>query len=74
LRKWSELDYAIYVHCSAGIYRSPQIVIMHLVIEHNYDLEEAIKLVKHKHAYANPNTELILTATDKIKSQKLITS
>lgn len=47
---------------------------MHLVIEHNYDLEEAIKLVKHKHAYANPNTELILTATDKIKSQKEITS
>lgn len=62
------------MHCSAGIYRSPQIVIMHLVMDRNYNIEEAIKLVKKKHAYANPNAELILTATDKIKSQKEIIS
>lgn len=47
---------------------------MHLVMDRNYNIEEAIKLVKKKHAYANPNAELILTATDKIKSQKEIIS
>lgn len=42
LKKWNNLNYTMYVHCSAGIYRSPQIMIMHLMTEQNYDLHQAI--------------------------------
>jgi len=49
-------------------------MIMHLMTELNYNLQQAIELVKEKHAYANPNIELIFNATEKIRSQKQITS
>lgn len=74
LKRWSSLGYAIYVHCSAGIYRSPQIMILHLIEEWNYDFDQAIELVKEKHVYANPNIELILNTEQKIRSQRQITS
>ena len=45
-------------------------MIMHLITELNYNIDKAIELVKKKHAYANPNIELIFDATEKIRAQK----
>ena len=39
-------DSKVYVHCSAGMYRSPQIVILYLTILEGYLPEDAIKLVR----------------------------
>ena len=49
----------VYVHCSAGMYRSPQIVVLHLIINEGYSLEYAIKFVTSKHPFANPNLSLV---------------
>jgi len=36
----------IYVHCSAGIYRSPQMIALYLVAVKKYKVEEAVTLLK----------------------------
>ena len=45
----------VYVHCSAGVYRSPQIVILYLMLIGNLTAVQAIELVKEKHPFARPN-------------------
>jgi len=32
----------IYVHCSAGIYRSPQMIALYLIAIKKYKMEEAV--------------------------------
>lgn len=32
----------IYVHCSAGMYRSPQIIALYLILVEQYTIESAI--------------------------------
>ena len=49
----------VYVHCSAGMYRSPQIVVLYLVLHENYILEEAMSIVTERHAFARPNINIM---------------
>ena len=45
----------VYVHCSAGVYRSPQIVALYLMLVNHITPSEAIEFVKKKHPYARPS-------------------
>lgn len=49
----------VYVHCSAGMYRSPQIVVLYLVLHEGYKLEEAMSIVTERHAFARPNINIM---------------
>jgi len=49
----------VYVHCSAGIYRSPQIIALYLSMFQNYSIEEAVSMIKLKHPFAKPNIKII---------------
>ena len=49
----------IYVHCSAGIYRSPQMIALYLIAIKQYSLDKAVNLLKEKHPYAEPNSYAI---------------
>ena len=49
----------IYVHCSAGIYRSPQMIALYLIAIKKYKLEEAVRLLKEKHPYSRPSPNVI---------------
>jgi protein-tyrosine phosphatase len=39
-------DGKIYVHCSAGMYRSPQIIALYLILVEQYTIESAIEIIK----------------------------
>lgn len=52
----------VYVHCSAGVYRSPQIVVLYLMLIKKITSEEAVEFVKQKHPFARPNQRLINSA------------
>lgn len=55
LRKIISTGEKVYVHCSAGVYRSPQIVTLYLMLMSNLTAAKAIELVKEKHPFARPN-------------------
>jgi len=50
------------VYCSAGKYRSPQMVALYLILKNGIDLEDAIKFIQEKHPVAKPNEKIIKTA------------
>ena len=52
----------IYVHCSAGIYRSPQMIALYLIAIKKYQLEEAVTLLEERHPYARPSPKVIKQA------------
>jgi protein-tyrosine phosphatase len=56
----------VYIHCSAGIFRSPQIVTLYLVIEKRMGLDEAMCLVRQKHRYAQPSAKVLNTVVRKL--------
>jgi protein-tyrosine phosphatase len=56
----------LYVHCSAGIYRSPQIIALYLILVERYSVETAIEVIKEKHPFAKPNYNIICRAVDEI--------
>ena len=64
----------VYVHCSAGMYRSPQIIVVYLVLVNGYGLDEAIDMVTEKHPFARPNYNLLSEALNEIsrKMSRLI--
>lgn len=49
----------VYVHCSAGIYRSPQMIALYLVLCEQYPLETAIQTIKENHPYAKPSSKVV---------------
>ena len=59
----------VYVHCSAGMYRSPQIVVLYLALLENYRLADAMKMVKEKHSFARPDPDLVNDAFNLISNQ-----
>ena len=59
LKKLISQNKKVYVHCSAGMYRSPQIVVLYLVLHENYSLEEALNKVTERHAFARPNVSIV---------------
>lgn len=56
----------IYVHCSAGMYRSPQIIALYLILVEQYTIESAIETIKERHPFAKPNYLVICSAIDEI--------
>lgn len=62
----------IYVHCSAGIYRSPQIVALYLAIYQHYSAEDAMNLVKKFHPYAKPSLKTLDSALRLIKLKRYL--
>jgi protein-tyrosine phosphatase len=52
----------VYVHCSAGIYRSPQMIALYLTLFEKYSIEQAVNTIKASHPYAKPNCKVIRDA------------
>jgi protein-tyrosine phosphatase len=52
----------VYVYCSAGVYRSPQLVALYLVLHEHYSLEDAISLVRKRHPFARPSYKTLHAA------------
>jgi protein-tyrosine phosphatase len=44
-----------YVYCSAGKYRSPQMVALYLILKNGINVEEAIRFIQDKHPVAQPS-------------------
>lgn len=57
----------VYVHCSAGIYRSPQMIALYLTLFERYSLEQAVSTVKASHPYAKPNAKVVRDAAGLIQ-------
>ena len=66
LGKLLKMGHKVYVHCSAGVYRSPQIVALYLVLANHITPDEAVTLVKKKHPCARPNQELVSSAYEMV--------
>ena len=49
----------VYVHCTAGISRGPSVVIIYLVLYHNYSFKDAVALCKKYRPKTSPNYEVI---------------
>ena len=49
----------IFVHCNAGVSRSPSIIIAYLMKTFNYSFKEAFDFVKNKRNIINPNERFI---------------
>lgn len=64
LRNLLRFGNKVYVHCSAGVYRSPQIVALYLMLVNHISPSEAIDFVKKKHPYARPSQNLINSALE----------
>ena len=52
------------------MYRSPQIVLLYLVLHENYNLEKALKMVTERHAFARPNMQIINGIIRNVKKEK----
>ena len=55
LQRWSKKMHAIYVHCLAGVGRSPSVCSLHVMAKQDSSLEDAIQFVKKQHSYASPD-------------------
>lgn len=62
----------VYVYCSAGVYRSPQLVALYLALHQQYSLDEAISLVRKNHPYAKPNYKTVHAAMRLAKLKKFL--
>ncbi|CAK89332.1 unnamed protein product (macronuclear) [Paramecium tetraurelia] len=59
LKKLMQEGKCVYVHCTDGIQRSIQTVILYLVLDLNYSLEDAIALVKAIRKRSKPIREVL---------------
>lgn len=55
LSRWQERGQVTFVHCLAGVERSPAVCALYLTLAQNISLEKAIALVQAQHSYAKPN-------------------
>jgi protein-tyrosine phosphatase len=60
----------VYVHCTAGIYRSPQLIILFLVSFRQFGLSEATELVKRKRPYARPESGCLEVSLEQLQCEK----
>lgn len=54
LRELIEDHGTVYVHCTAGIYRSPQLVALYLIQYEHFSTDRAIAFVKSQRPCAQP--------------------
>ncbi len=59
LARWRNKGHVIYVHCLAGVGRSPAVCAAHIVQIQGISLEEAISFVKKKHSLAAPDANQV---------------
>ena len=52
-------DKKIFVHCNAGVSRSPSIIIAYLIKSLNYNFKDAYNFVKYKRNIINPNEKFM---------------
>jgi protein-tyrosine phosphatase len=45
----------VYVHCTAGIYRSPQLIVLFLVHRRRMTLNDALDLIKRRRSFVRPS-------------------
>lgn len=55
LRQLVETYGSVYVHCTAGIFRSPQLIAIYLILYESYSIENAINHIKLRRPNAQPN-------------------
>ena len=55
LSRWQQRGHITFVHCLAGVERSPAVCALYLTQVKDISLEEAISLVQAKHSYAQTN-------------------
>ncbi|CAD8192971.1 unnamed protein product [Paramecium octaurelia] len=65
LKKLMQEGKCVYVHCTDGIQRSIQTVILYLVLDLNYSLEDAIALVKTIRKRSKPIPEVLQQLLEK---------
>lgn len=70
LARWHKKNHSIYVHCLAGVGRSPSICALHLTQVEGISLEEAIAKVKERHPYANPDPAQIAVMKEFLASRE----
>ncbi|PSO74071.1 MAG: phosphatase [Cyanobacteria bacterium SW_12_48_29] len=56
---WHQQGHVVYVHCLAGVGRSPSVCAAYLTYTQGMNLEEALSLVKERHPYAKPDPRQI---------------
>ncbi|ERN39869.1 putative protein-tyrosine phosphatase [Rubidibacter lacunae KORDI 51-2] len=56
LTRWHRKGHAVYVHCLAGVGRSPSVCAAYVARTQSIDLDYAIALVKQQHEIANPDS------------------
>jgi protein-tyrosine phosphatase len=58
-----------YVHCTAGIYRSPQLITLFLIRYRGFSIEEAVELFKLKRPFAKPIPTLINMCLKRVEGE-----
>lgn len=70
LARWHKKNHSIYVHCLAGVGRSPSVCALHLMQVEGLSLEEAIAKVKERHPYAHPDSAQIEVMKEFLATQE----
>lgn len=68
LQRWSKKMHSIYVHCLAGVGRSPSVCCLFVMAQTDKSLEEAIEFVKAQHSYACPDEHQVRVMKELIAS------
>jgi len=55
LDRWQRKGHTIYVHCLAGVGRSPAVCAAYLARHYNMEADEALRWVRDCHAWADPD-------------------
>lgn len=73
VNRWAKKRHAIYIHCLAGVGRSPSVCCLYLVANKSMSLDEAIAHVKEQHSYASPDQHQVRVMRELLsKSTKAI--
>ena len=73
LARWHKKNHSIYVHCLAGVGRSPSVCALHLTQVEGLSLEEAMAKVQERHPYAHPDPAQIAVMKQFLASQEQTT-
>lgn len=65
-----EDDHTVYVHCTAGINRSPLVVLGYLVFVEGMDRQEALRLIKRARPQARPYMDVLEQVREDIVTEK----
>ncbi len=61
LDRWLARKHVVYVHCLAGIGRSPSVCAAYIAESQGADVEEAVAFVRDRHPAARPDSHQIRT-------------